>query len=172
MPRPSQNEAKRLRTLRITKNIRDSVGRGSSKIPVKASKRNGHRTVPVLNHPCPCGGVCVPTTGAELYFRNVEFADRRYYHCPACTRRCGVHRGTWEPIGVPANEVERALRQQVHSIMDPLWQRFLPADAGLARLKVYEWLGRKLGLEKKDCHVGMMQEDMLRRALVALKERA
>lgn len=45
-----------------------------------------------------------------------------------------------------------------HANFDPLWK-----GKTLSRTKAYAWLREQTGLPERECHIGWMDDDMLRR---------
>ena len=79
--------------------------------------------------------------------------------CQPCQAWVGVHKndGKNRPLGTLANEETRHARRMAHGAFDPLWKADL--DKGepkhKVRARVYVWLAKELGIEKKDCHIGL-----------------
>ena len=62
-------------------------------------------------------------------------------------------------VAEPGSELAR-LRQECHRVFDPLW------DFGImTRQEVYRRLARALGVHQMNCHFGMFDEQLCRRAL-------
>ena len=118
--------------------------------------------------PMCCGEPARLTTGREIYPHRGDLADRWFYKCDICTAYCGTHRKTREPLGFPAGRELRRQRQDVHALMDPLWQTAWTAYVGedinrraiqaSARRRVYDWLAHQLGIARDDCHTAMFDE--------------
>jgi len=115
---------------------------------------------------CPyCKHLCEYVSSACVY------GGRDYgmiYLCRPCDAFCGVHKGTDEPLGSPANKTLRELRRKAHSMFDALWQEKLRrrrAERGpdykkvWARGSAYKWLSEQTGIPTKKCHMGMMCAD-------------
>ncbi len=45
-----------------------------------------------------------------------------------------------------------------HAAFDPIWK-----DGRMKRKQAYAWLGEQLGLSERDCHIGWMSDEDLRR---------
>jgi hypothetical protein len=62
----------------------------------------------------------------------------------------------------------RRLRNQAHSFFDPLWKAKMKRDncsQSEARNAAYEWLSKKLGIERDRCHIAMFDETQCRRVI-------
>jgi hypothetical protein len=75
------------------------------------------------------------------------------WRCELCKAWVGVHKGTTRPLGRLANAELRVLKQRAHAAFDPIWKSGL-----MNRGDAYAWLSDQLGIELKDTHVGMMDE--------------
>ena len=99
--------------------------------------------------------------------------SRKLYLCRSCDAYVGVHKGTTDALGTPANFPLRKQRIRVHKLLDPLWQEGVGVGYGSkrrARSTCYRWLALKLGLAVEDCHVGHFDAAVCRLALGVLKE--
>ncbi len=67
-----------------------------------------------------------------------------------------------------ANEELRRAKISAHAAFDPLWRGQLPK--GAARRKAYRWLADQLGIDPKDCHIGMFDVEMCRKVTEACKQ--
>ncbi len=85
------------------------------------------------------------------------------YLCKPCQAWVGVHEGTTRPKGEVANAQLRQLRKKAHKYFDFLWKEKLRRKRltdplykkRRARASAYKWLAKELGIEGKDCHIGM-----------------
>lgn len=82
------------------------------------------------------------------------------YICKPCDAYVGVHKGTDESLGRLANAELRKWKKATHSIFDVLWK-----ERRMTRNQAYEWLADKLKIKREDCHIGMFDEDMCKRAI-------
>lgn len=104
---------------------------------------------------CPyCGRNAVMTTSKRVY------QGRDYgliYLCPDypnCDSYVGCHKGTANPLGRMADPVLRKAKTLAHRAFDPLWAD--PRNKVFRnRKEAYRWLAERLGLDERDCHVGM-----------------
>ena len=95
-----------------------------------------------------CGSECRLTDGKEIYPHRSDLHMLRFWKCDPCAAYVGCHKaddGT-KPLGTAADAELRRLRQQVHGVVDPLWQN--AKQRGRARQAVYKALtniGHHLG---------------------------
>lgn len=121
----------------------------------------GARTEPPAITPiCPyCKKSSIASTGADLYPHRPDLAAKRFFRCIPCDARVGCHPGSWTPLGGLANAETRAARSRAHKLFDELWQGKMRRDGCSqydARTAAYAWLAAEMGIELKDCHIGMM----------------
>lgn len=101
-----------------------------------------------------CGGECRLTDGKEIYPHRQDLAVLRFWMCNPCDAYVGCHKPGMsdnnplgdKPLGTAANAELRKLRQQVHGVVDPLWQN--EKQRGRARQAVHKALtniGHRLG---------------------------
>jgi hypothetical protein len=115
---------------------------------------------------CPyCGGKAVFTTSKRVY------GGRDYgmiYLCEPCWAYCGVHEGTAKPLGRLADVELRDWKKKAHAAFDPIWQARIGTKSSTsgrvmkkahARGSTYKRLAALLGIEGKDCHIGMFDVD-------------
>jgi hypothetical protein len=132
---------------------------------------------------CPyCGGKAPLDCTTKIYQgRDYGLA----YICenfPVCDAYVGVHKNSGKPLGRLANKELRDWKIKAHAAFDELWQRKLaqrragkPGKSGspggasypkhYARGAGYKWLREQLGIESKDCHIGMFDVDMCKRVV-------
>lgn len=97
-----------------------------------------------------------------------------YWRCARCGGYVGAHRDTLKPLGSPADKATRDARSAAHAAFDPLWrkrQRLSGLSNQHARGKGYKWLAAELGIDRKDCHIGMMDAATARRVVEICKRR-
>lgn len=101
-----------------------------------------------------CGADCRPTTGEEIYPHRQDLWNLKFWKCDPCDAYVGCHKPGMsdnnpngdKPLGTAANAELRKLRQQIHGIVDPVWQS--SKQKGRARQAVYKALttiGHRLG---------------------------
>jgi hypothetical protein len=108
----------------------------------------------MINHspPCSeCGTISRLTTGEHIYPDRHELHHRYYWKCPNCKAYTGTQYDTTIPIGTPAGLRTRQSRMDAHFAFDRLWKHGF-----MTRSEAYEWLAVVMGLEPKDCHIGLM----------------
>ena len=92
------------------------------------------------------------------------------YACIPCDAHIGCHKqGDHKaPKGSLADKGLRALRVQAHALFDPLWQA-ARRERGWSKSKsrriAYRWLATGLGIDPKDCHIGMLRDDDVSRVI-------
>jgi endogenous inhibitor of DNA gyrase (YacG/DUF329 family) len=103
-----------------------------------------------------------PECGAKLEFvPNGQYGP--YYKCE---KNCGVTHGAWEngdPKGVPGDLETINLRKAAHKKFDQLWKN--EPNPKEARNKAYEWLSRKMGCPKHQCHISMFNKTQLQQVI-------
>jgi hypothetical protein len=115
-----------------------------------------------------CGSESVRlVTGEAIYPHRPDLADRNFWRCK-CGAYCGTHPGTTRALGAPAGPETRLARAAAHAAFDPLW-RARQRRSGLSKTKArergYRWLAEKLGIRRKECHIGMMDLETARRVV-------
>jgi hypothetical protein len=90
--------------------------------------------------------------------------------CVPCQAWVGVHANSRRhvPLGRLANAELRQWKSNVHAVFDPLWQAKVRRDGCNkfeARNAGYKWLAGELGIDVKECHVGMFDIERCRRAI-------
>lgn len=76
---------------------------------------------------CACGGDVTArlTNGKEIYPHRGDLGDLPFWKCDKCGNSVGCHHKTknrTKPLGViPSPQIKQA-RQEIHKILDPLWQ--------------------------------------------------
>lgn len=130
----------------------------------RAEKRKAARLE--LIQPCEprcvdCGQLATQlVTGTTIYPHRGDLAHLRFWLCE-CGARVGCHKGTTIPLGRPAGTATQAARRAAHVAFDPLWRRKVDRDGVApkeARGAGYKWLADQLGIDRKDCHIGWMDE--------------
>ena len=112
--------------------------------------------------------VLCPYCGYEAQFVDSIAVYRKSYGmiylCWPCDARVGVHKGTDKPLGRLANAELRKAKIAAHSAFDPMWR-----NATKSRRSAYKWLAEQLGIEGKDCHIGMFDVDMCQKVIEVTK---
>jgi hypothetical protein len=105
---------------------------------------------------CPyCGKLATLVDSAVIYKKSYGMI----WLCQPCQAWVGVHKddGKNRPLGTLADASTRHARSMAHKRFDPIWQSFLGKgrSKNKARGEVYAWLAKELGIEIKDCHIGL-----------------
>lgn len=112
---------------------------------------------------CPlCGSFAVLRTGRDVYPHVDDHRDKRFWVCPdrTCDTMVGCHPRSDVPLGTLADKRTRRARGRAHAALDPIWRARQARGEWDARTRVYEWLAGKLGIDPRQCHIGMMNIDM------------
>lgn len=108
---------------------------------------------------CPyCRKFSESVTGADVYPHRRDLKDKRFFLCSPCQAWVGTH---WDgrPLGTIAKEELRKARSEAHALFDPLWRDRVAFGN---RKEAYSWLAVRMGVDERDCHIGMMDEDQCR----------
>ena len=105
-----------------------------------------------------CAGEDVsPVTGDVVYPHRPDLRELQFWRC-ACGAFVGCHKGTnYAPLGRPAGPKTKAARQRAHAAFDPIWQSAAERDniiPNRARNRGYRWLSEKLGIDRRETHIG------------------
>lgn len=112
-----------------------------------------------VRRPCPeCGSEAKLVTGREIYPHRRDLYGKQFWACLPCGCWVGCHPGGTRRMGRLANAATRKLKQAAHAAFDPLWK-----DGHMKRTQAYAWLQQQTGLPERDCHIGWMSDDDLRR---------
>lgn len=82
------------------------------------------------------------------------------YICRPCQAWVGCHKGTDKPLGRLADKELRNLKIALHDEFDSIWKSGM-----MKRKDAYQWLAGELGITVDDCHIGMFDNEMCRKAL-------
>lgn len=83
------------------------------------------------------------TTGRECYPHRPDLADLPFWKCDACGNWVGCHHKTEKPthpLGCIATPEIKALRVQIHRIVDPLFKKRI-----ISRKNLYRRIADRLG---------------------------
>lgn len=87
------------------------------------------------------------------------------YYCTECHAWVGTYPHDKEiAYGPLANFDTRKQRAEIHDWFDKLWKNHDERDM------YYGKLAQELGIEKENCHFGMMESEMLEKALKIVKK--
>lgn len=110
---------------------------------------------------CPyCGRSSRTVTGIELYPHRSDLVGLKFFQCKLCDAQVGTHLVTGRPLGSLANKSLRDLRVVVHRAFDKVW-----VYGNVSRSCAYDLLAKLLSLKKRDCHIGMFNEEMCHKVL-------
>lgn len=114
---------------------------------------------------CPyCGKQAHLVGGSVIYPHRKDLYEKTFYQCKPCNAYVGCHPGTVNPLGRLANAELRKAKMAAHAAFDPLWKTGIKK-----RGSAYAWLQEALGIDKKDCHIGMMDVAMCNRVVEVCK---
>ena len=124
-----------------------------------------------------CGTIARLTTGRAIYRNRPDLYAKPIWICDdLCGAYVTCHPGTNVPLGTPARAELRRARQVLHkNMIDALWKTAHLSGAYVdvsnpkriqrhARVRVYEFLADRLGIEREACHVGLFDLETCRRA--------
>ena len=131
------------------------------------------RTLMMTAPICPyCNKPSRLVNGLLLYGRR-DLEKKFFYECAPCRAHVGCHPGSKNPLGRLADKALRDAKQETHAAFDPLWLR--ACAEGLSRKKArdaaYKWLTLALGIAREDCHIGMFDLELCRRATALCRTR-
>lgn len=110
---------------------------------------------------CQCKDYIKPDTvkGDVIYPNYPQLREKLFYQCRTCKNYCG--RSNADFVSIPTPEV-RAMRKEVHDIIDPLWRGGL-----VGRGFVYKCMSEAMGYDYHNSSLSNMNE--ARKALKAAK---
>lgn len=111
-----------------------------------------------------CGEIAPLVTGKEVYPHRPDLYSKIFYMCVSCDAFVGCHPQTDKPLGRLADSKLRKAKISAHAAFDPLWK-----SGGYKRGQLYGWLSNQLGIDKKDCHIGMFDIDTCLRVVEICK---
>lgn len=123
---------------------------------------------------CPyCDKDAVIADSAEVY------GGRSYgmiWLCRPCNAYVGTHKNSARhaPLGRLANAELREWKKRAHAAFDPIWLADIETNRvskSVARKSAYQWLTRSLGIEYRDCHIGMFDVDLCTATVAACRDR-
>ena len=107
----------------------------------------------------------------SLCHKSAKLIETRYgfkWTCQDCDASVGCHKGTKTPLGTMATSQTRKARMRAHDAFDPIWKES-PRRNG--RKKAYFWLAKKLGIDFRDCHIGLFDEETCNRVVEICQEK-
>ncbi len=110
-----------------------------------------------------CGDTVNLVSNSVVYGR--EYGNGLCYKCVSCDSYVGVHHDRVTPLGRLADNELRKLKQQAHTLFDPLWKT---KPRRMSRQTAYDRLADKLGIPAKECHFGWFDREMLLKSIEIL----
>lgn len=99
---------------------------------------------------CPyCGGGVDIVRGDKVYPHRPDLFKQIFFMCLCCEARVGCHANGFA-LGRLADAPLRKAKMKAHAAFDPIWKRKV-----MSRTAAYKWLRGALGIDAKDCHMGM-----------------
>jgi len=115
---------------------------------------------------CPyCGTFSKMVTGQRIYPHRQDLFDMQFYLCAPCDAYVGCHEGTTNPLGRLADLALRRAKNRAHAAFDPLWR-----NGKMKRQSAYKWLAQQLGIDAKDCHIGMFDVEICEKVVKACQD--
>lgn len=116
---------------------------------------------------CPyCGAPAVLLESSADLYHGRDYGPA--WACRPCGAWVGCHPRTHTPLGRLADAELRKAKMEAHAAFDPLWKR-KQVIAGInkhhARGSGYKWLAAQLGVNREECHIGMMDVAMCKRVV-------
>lgn len=125
---------------------------------------------------CPYCQASSQLVGADvIYPHRPDLSHKRFYACAPCAAWVGCHDGTLVPLGRLANAELRKAKIAAHAAFDPLWQarrKWEGCSKTRARGAEYAWLATELGIDRRECHIGLFDVDLCIRTTEACRRRA
>lgn len=110
-----------------------------------------------------CNGSNVrKTSNAEIYGR--EFGNGMCFLCDDCNSYVGCH-PDGRSLGILSNYEMREKKKQCHALFDPIWK-----SKKVKRGDLYETLSTLLKIEKKECHFGWFDIDLLDQSIEVMSK--
>jgi hypothetical protein len=122
---------------------------------------------------CPyCGSAATFHENSARFYHGHDYGP--VWACVSCQAWVGCHPNTHRPLGRLADAELRKAKIAAHAAFDPLWQekyRRRLIERGpdykkfYARGSGYKWLAFQLGIDKKQCHIGLFDVETCRRVV-------
>lgn len=114
-----------------------------------------------------CNSKAFLVGGNVIYPHRPDLASKKFWNCPPCKAYVGCHP---EPpgniaLGRLADVVLRRLKSEAHAAFDPKWKH-----GKMTRSEAYGILADRLGIKKKDCHIGWFDEETCKKVIELCKE--
>ena len=134
--------------------------------------RKGYERVPPNGEivvTCPyCGDRAKHVKGDVIYPHRKDLSHKNFYLCENGHERAyvGCHGTSLLPLGRLADSKLREDKSAAHAAFDPLWR-----GGAMKRGQAYKWLAEQLGINQKDCHIGMFDRITCRKVIRIMEER-
>ena len=116
---------------------------------------------------CPyCGDTAGLVGGDRIYPHRPDLHAKRFWLCSPCAAYVGCHPGTDKPLGRLADDELRRAKMAAHGMFDDLWK-----SGEMRRSEAYAWLANEMGIEPRDCHIGMMDVAQCRAVVQIVADR-
>lgn len=112
---------------------------------------------PICNY---CGNFSKKVTGKDIYPHRKDLYKKIIYSCSNCNAYVGCHGDSDKPLGRLANPELRKAKSAAHRAFDPLWK-----EKHMKRKEAYKWLAEVLGINGKDCHIGMFDVETCKKVI-------
>lgn len=107
-------------------------------------------------------------TGREIYPSRADLSSLKFWACTPCGAYVGCHRDSDNfPLGRLANAELRTAKRLTHALFDPLWK-----NGAMRRPEAYAWLANELGIKARECHIGMFDVEMCKRAREVIRNKS
>lgn len=83
------------------------------------------------------------------------------YICEDCTAWVSCEPGTDTPRGPLVSQEVHQARKRAHAAFDPIWRE----KKLMARSDAYGWLAEQMGMTRKECHIGLMNDEQADRVV-------
>lgn len=113
-----------------------------------------------------CGNPASLVTGKEIYPNRPDLYSNKIWMCLPCRAWVGCHKDSNAvPLGRLANDDLRKAKSKAHSAFDPFWK-----SGKMRRKDAYAMLAGLLGIQAKDCHIGMFDIEQCARVVDVCRE--
>lgn len=114
-----------------------------------------------------CDGYGRKVSGDKIYPHRQDLHSFVFWRCD-CGAYTGSHKNSPSnaPKGLCAGPETRRARIDAHKAFDAIYR-----DKSLSRSDAYKWLADKMGITRKQCHIGYMNREQAERVALLSKER-
>lgn len=92
-------------------------------------------------------------SGEQIYPHRQDLHKLSFYQCPACLNYVGTHKNSLAPLGVIPTPELRRIRQDIHALIDPIWQKRIAT-----REQVYTWMSGYVGKTYHTANIRSVEE--------------